>query len=85
MSEVAAGEYGQVSIRFAKSPLLEVSVVDQPPNTTPDFVGSFGFCKLPAVKKELAGMAEPPLTSQETVFELGLHDAVIVEVPAGAV
>ena len=85
IAPVALGEYGQVSIRLAKSPLFEVSVVDQPPKTTDALVGSAGFCNVPAVKNDVSATAVPPFTSHETVLEFGLQDAVRVVVPTGAV
>jgi hypothetical protein len=85
MAEVVLGLYGQLSIRLARSPLLEVSVVDQPPKTMFDLVGSVGFCNVPAVGKNELARAVPPFTSHETVLEFAVQVALNEEVPAGAV
>jgi hypothetical protein len=50
----------------------------------PALVGLAGRTKVPAVKNEVSAIEEPPLTSQETVLEFGLHEAMSVVVPVGA-
>jgi hypothetical protein len=85
MPEVAGDAYGHEETRLAKSPWFEVSVVDQPPNTTFVFVGSEGLAIVWPVLNVVPEIAVPPFESQVTLFRFPSQTAFKVVVPVGAV